>query len=797
MKWLIFLLLFSTIIFNRSVLAQSLDEPDPIDASVPIFKLPIPPPVFDLGGSDTGGQIEVLAGATFAAAGMEPAQTASTFYWPFAVNITGQIVNYPDSGWTRNLLGITACPTKASRGYFGVPYCYAGNQGMELNLPILGTPIYAARSGVIEEVRNICMHTGIVLMQPINCPSGGTLSWEFGNFLRMRHDDGSQSIYAHLTKDSMLFPSATRIEVGTQIATVGNTGNVAQPALYFEIRSQSNVWMDPFGSGLWVVHNGVIVAAPSAFTGNPNTRVATLTDDNAFHVSEGGLNAEGLLQSSVAGMFQLAGNRMGVMDTAGNALYIKEGKLNSGWKLVPPGEGKIVAFQLAGDRIAVMDENNKFYVKYGAINGKWVLESGNIMAFQATDNRLGVIDAGEDLYVKDSTSWQLLQENVSAFQLNGDRIGVLMPNGDFYVKEGALGTAWVMQANNVQSFELEGTRIAYIDTANRLFAKTGALNKAFILIRSSVVEVQMENDRIVALQRNHGLYSQQGAISFTNWTLESHTAVAFKIYGNRTAVLDTANGFYIREGPGIYQLVRADVVDFDIGNRKTRMVKPAVTNQMALISPLGIVPNSHGHPVYEWNHVRGARYYKIYVAPADDLLNPKFYRAVPTIAFCNPERCSVDLTQLSPLAWLAEDTYELYIKPGNGGWFNIANPLHFTVQEPQPQAPTLGSTTNTNTLRPIVNWTLPETAVNSAWYEVYVAPSTDLFHPVFFKWIQREVVCGSRDGTSCQVEMDVDLIKGLQYAVYIHSWGPGGFSTGGNVPEIDGWVTGQFFVSQP
>ena len=799
MKQLIFVLQILVILIvggSGAVLAQTPDEPEPQDAAVPVFQVGGSPPVFDLTQPESTGGVEmtVQAAANVLPAGFVPAQTPSSFYWPFAVNTTGQIVNYPDSAWARNLLNITACPSKATRPNFSDPYCYAGNQGTELKLPAVGEPVYAARSGVISEVRNICTHTGIVASQPTNCPGGGSLSWEFGNFVKMTHEDGSHSYYTHLTKDSMLLPSQTQIEVGTQIATVGNTGNIGQPTLYFEVRNQTDIWMDPFGSDLWVTSNGAIVAAPDAFTGDPDTRIASLIDDNSLYVREGSPNAEPKLQTKSSTMFQLAGDRMGLLDT-GNTLYIKEGNLTAGWNPVTPAEGKIVAFQMAGDRLATMDENNKFYVKYGALDSNWVLESGAILSFQVTDTRLGVIDAGGELYVKDNTGWQLLREDASAFQLNGDRVGVLLPNGEFYVKEGSLTAGWVLQASDVKSFEMDGTRIAYIDTLNRLYAKAGAITNPYSLILTSVVDVQMDGDQIVALQRDHSLRTQKGAIS-NSWVLESNTIIAFKLFGDRIAALDTNLGLYVKDN-GAYVFLRQGVVDFDLGNRKTKMVSiPSASNQMALIAPLGTVPNSHGHPIYEWTSVRGARYYHLYIAPKDDVFNPKFYRAIPVIAFCDNEKCSVDVTELSALAWLTEDTYELYIKPGNGEWFNVNSPLRFTIDETAPAPPTLGTTANTNTLQPTVTWTLNGTAVNSAWYEVYVAPTNDVGNPVLFTWIQREVACANRDGVNCQVKIDENLVNGQQYEIYIHSWGPGGFSVGGNVPTADGWVNGQFTINQ-
>jgi septal ring factor EnvC (AmiA/AmiB activator) len=67
---------------------------------------------------------------------------------------------------------------------------------------------------------------------------------DYGNFIKLKHDDGTFSLYAHLKKDSLL-PVGTRVVEGQRIATVGNTGNSTGTHLHFEYRNSSNTNIKP------------------------------------------------------------------------------------------------------------------------------------------------------------------------------------------------------------------------------------------------------------------------------------------------------------------------------------------------------------------------------------------------------------------------------------------------------------------------------------------------------------------------------------------------------------------------
>lgn len=91
------------------------------------------------------------------------------------------------------------------------------HNGIDWAAPI-GTPILAAGNGVVEEAK----YRG-----------------EFGNFIRITHSNGYQSLYAHLSRYVPRIQEGVRVRQGEVIGFVGNTGLSAGPHLHFEIHANS------------------------------------------------------------------------------------------------------------------------------------------------------------------------------------------------------------------------------------------------------------------------------------------------------------------------------------------------------------------------------------------------------------------------------------------------------------------------------------------------------------------------------------------------------------------------------
>lgn len=117
-------------------------------------------------------------------------------------------------------------PSKDLGGYFVNPvpaYKYKsqgihGKNGVDLAAPT-GTPTIAAASGTVIFARN---------------------GWNgaYGNLVIIRHPNGVETLYAHLSKISTR--SGAKVEKGEIIGYVGSTGRSTGPHLHFEVKGAKN-----------------------------------------------------------------------------------------------------------------------------------------------------------------------------------------------------------------------------------------------------------------------------------------------------------------------------------------------------------------------------------------------------------------------------------------------------------------------------------------------------------------------------------------------------------------------------
>ena len=63
---------------------------------------------------------------------------------------------------------------------------------------------------------------------------------DYGNFIKIKHNDGTFELHAHLKKGSSL-NEGTEVKAGQTVARIGNTGNSTGPHLHSEYRNASNI----------------------------------------------------------------------------------------------------------------------------------------------------------------------------------------------------------------------------------------------------------------------------------------------------------------------------------------------------------------------------------------------------------------------------------------------------------------------------------------------------------------------------------------------------------------------------
>lgn len=105
----------------------------------------------------------------------------------------------------------------------------------------MGSPIYAAREGVVISTNSTCSNNGYY-----GSKCGGT----YGNYVVIQHDDNIYTMYAHLTQD-------VRVSVGQQVSRgqviglMGNSGSSTGPHLHFgvsigEPNTAGSSWINPW-----------------------------------------------------------------------------------------------------------------------------------------------------------------------------------------------------------------------------------------------------------------------------------------------------------------------------------------------------------------------------------------------------------------------------------------------------------------------------------------------------------------------------------------------------------------------
>ncbi|CAN5336408.1 peptidoglycan DD-metalloendopeptidase family protein [soil metagenome] len=96
---------------------------------------------------------------------------------------------------------------------------------VDFAMPI-GTPVYAAREGLVMEVAGQFFESG---MDPAEHGSRA-------NLVRVLHADGTMAIYAHLNWESVRVVPGAQVHRGQYIADSGNTGFSTGPHLHFVVQ---------------------------------------------------------------------------------------------------------------------------------------------------------------------------------------------------------------------------------------------------------------------------------------------------------------------------------------------------------------------------------------------------------------------------------------------------------------------------------------------------------------------------------------------------------------------------------
>lgn len=88
-----------------------------------------------------------------------------------------------------------------------------------------GTPVYAARSGIVMEVADDFFKGGV-----------NKVYSNEANSIRILHDDGSMAVYAHMELEKAQVHAGLKVAAGQLIGYSGNTGFTSGPHLHFAVQ---------------------------------------------------------------------------------------------------------------------------------------------------------------------------------------------------------------------------------------------------------------------------------------------------------------------------------------------------------------------------------------------------------------------------------------------------------------------------------------------------------------------------------------------------------------------------------
>ena len=88
---------------------------------------------------------------------------------------------------------------------------------------------------------------GTVGFAGIASKSAGGLTWQWGYYIRVDGNDNRKYYYCHLAAGSLLVRVGQRVQAGTALGTMGNTGYSFGAHTHFEVRNAYGTPIDPAG----------------------------------------------------------------------------------------------------------------------------------------------------------------------------------------------------------------------------------------------------------------------------------------------------------------------------------------------------------------------------------------------------------------------------------------------------------------------------------------------------------------------------------------------------------------------
>ena len=91
----------------------------------------------------------------------------------------------------------------------------------------------------------ICSHSEGTVVETRDGLGNMKGSNSYGNYVKVKHDNGYSTLYAHLAKGTVAVSNGQRVSKGQRLGYMGDTGNSYGAHLHFEVRNESDERIDP------------------------------------------------------------------------------------------------------------------------------------------------------------------------------------------------------------------------------------------------------------------------------------------------------------------------------------------------------------------------------------------------------------------------------------------------------------------------------------------------------------------------------------------------------------------------
>lgn len=91
----------------------------------------------------------------------------------------------------------------------------------------------------------ICSHSDGIVIETRDGLGNMKGSNSYGNYVKVKHDNGYCTLYAHLEKGTLAVANGQRVAKGQRLGFMGNSGNSYGAHLHFEVRNESDQRIDP------------------------------------------------------------------------------------------------------------------------------------------------------------------------------------------------------------------------------------------------------------------------------------------------------------------------------------------------------------------------------------------------------------------------------------------------------------------------------------------------------------------------------------------------------------------------